>query len=71
MFLIKVVIVIDCCFTGVACTISTASTDIMCDLVVNKSLKDAKYIIEQFENNKLSDEELKAIEKGKKFTKNH
>ena len=43
-------IVIDCCFTGVACTISTASTDIMCDLVVNKSLKDAKYIIEQFEN---------------------
>ena len=28
-------------------------------------------LIEQFENNKLSDEELKAIEKGKKFTKNH
>ncbi|MCQ3035280.1 MAG: SUF system NifU family Fe-S cluster assembly protein [Bacilli bacterium] len=43
-------IVVDCCFTGVACTISTASTDIMCDLVVGKSLKDAKYIIDQFNN---------------------
>ena len=40
--------VVDACFDGVACTISTASTDIMCDLLKNKSIKDAKYIIEQY-----------------------
>lgn len=40
----------DCCFEGIACTISTASTDIMCDLVINKNKKEAKYIIEQYLN---------------------
>lgn len=33
---------------GVACTISTASTDIMCGLMVGKSYKDALYIINQY-----------------------
>jgi len=33
---------------GVACTISTASTDIMCGLMVGKSYKDALYIIKQY-----------------------
>ena len=42
--------VIDACFTGVACTISTASTDIMCDLMIDKSEHDALYIIEQYLN---------------------
>lgn len=43
-------IVIDACFTGVACTISTASTDIMCSLLVDKNEKDANYIIKQYLN---------------------
>ena len=37
-------------FSGVACAISTASTDILCDMVKNKSEKDALYIISQYEN---------------------
>lgn len=41
-------IVKDACFSGVACTISTASTDIMCSLMIDKSIKDAKYIYEQY-----------------------
>ena len=41
-------IVKDACFDGVACTISTASTDIMCDLLKDKDIKDAKYIIDQY-----------------------
>ena len=42
--------VIDACFDGVACTISTASTDIMCDLLKEKEFAKAKYIIEQYDN---------------------
>ncbi len=42
--------IIDAMFDGVACTISTASTDIMCDLVMNKSLEEAKYIFTQYTN---------------------
>lgn len=41
-------IVVDACFDGVACAISTASTDIMCDLLKDKSVKDALYAIEQY-----------------------
>ena len=42
--------VIDACFDGVACTISTASTDIMCNLLKNQNIKKAKYIINQYLN---------------------
>ena len=42
--------IVDAMFDGVACTISTASTDIMCDLVMNKSLDEAKYIFTQYTN---------------------
>lgn len=42
--------IVDACFDGVACTISTASTDIMCDLLKDKSVEDAKYIINQYVN---------------------
>ena len=49
-------IVKDCFFNGVACTISTASTDIMCNLVKDKTLKDALNIIEQY-NNMIREEE--------------
>ncbi len=37
-------------FSGVACAISTASTDILCDMIKGKSEKDALYIIEQYKN---------------------
>ncbi len=35
-------------FDGIACTISTASTDILCDLVIDKVKNDALYILEQY-----------------------
>lgn len=38
----------DICFDGVACTISTASTSIMTDLLVNKTLDEAKSIIDMY-----------------------
>ena len=41
-------VVLDACFTGVACTISTSSTDIMCSLMVGKTIKEAHYIYEQY-----------------------
>ncbi len=40
----------DACFNGVACTISTASTDIMCDLLKDKTVEQAEYIIKQYDN---------------------
>ncbi len=43
-------VVTDACFDGVACTISTASTDIMCDLLKGKNIADAKNIIQQYDN---------------------
>lgn len=43
-------IVKDACFEGVACTISTASTDIMCDLLKGKTIEEAKNIIKQYDN---------------------
>ena len=43
-------VVIDACFDGVACTISTASTDIMCDLLKGKNIADARNIIKQYDN---------------------
>ena len=33
---------------GVACAISTASTDIVCDLLVGKTEEEAHYLLEQF-----------------------
>ena len=43
-------IIKECYWDGVACTISTASTDIMCGLVISKTLKEATYIIEQYKH---------------------
>ncbi len=42
--------IIDCCFDGVACAISTASTDIMCDLVIGKDEDFAKKILHEYLN---------------------
>ena len=42
--------IIDACFDGVACTISTSSTDIMCDLLRDKDIEQGKKIIDAFNN---------------------
>lgn len=42
--------VVDAMWEGVACTISTASTDIVCDQAIGKNHKDALYMIEQYLN---------------------
>lgn len=41
-------IIKDCKFDGVGCTICTSSTDIMCDLIIDKSLTEAKLIIDEY-----------------------
>lgn len=43
-------VVSDAEWDGTACAISTASTDILCGLLIGKSSKDALYIIEQYQN---------------------
>ncbi len=43
-------IITDACFDGVACTISTSSTDIMCDLLKGKTIEEGKNIIEQYQH---------------------
>lgn len=42
--------IVDACFDGVACAISTASTDILCDLIINKTKAEANYILKQYLN---------------------
>lgn len=43
-------IIEDCKFDGVACTICTSSTDIMCDLVKGKTKEEALKIINEYKN---------------------
>lgn len=43
-------IVVDAKWEGVACTISSASTDILCEQVIGKNYKDSEYMIEQYLN---------------------
>lgn len=38
----------DALWDGIACTISTASTDILCELVINKKEKEALKIIDEY-----------------------
>lgn len=40
--------VVDACFDGIGCTISTSSTDIMCDLFIGKTKQEAFNIIDQY-----------------------
>ena len=42
--------IVDACFDGIACTISTASTDILCELIKGKTNEEAFYITEQYKN---------------------
>ena len=54
-------IIKDLYFSGIGCTISTASTDIMCDLLKGKTFDEAKKILENYNNmvsEKPFDEEL-------------
>ncbi len=41
-------IIEDADFDGIACTISTASTDILCELVKGKSIEQAREIIDNY-----------------------
>lgn len=41
-------VITDACFDGVACTISTSSTDIMCDLLKGKNIEEGRNIIAQY-----------------------
>ncbi len=41
-------LVSDACFNGVGCTISTASTDIMCDLIKGKNKEEVEDIVKQY-----------------------
>lgn len=40
--------IVDAKFDGVGCTISTASTDIMCNLIMDKTFEEAKSIIDEY-----------------------
>lgn len=41
-------IVKDACFTGIGCTISTSSTDILCELIISKSKEETLKIIDEY-----------------------
>ncbi len=41
-------LIIDIKFMGVGCAISTASTDILCNIILNKSLSEAQDIIDEY-----------------------
>ena len=43
-------IIKDIRFDGVACTIATASTDILCELIIDKTKEEANYVLDQYEN---------------------
>ncbi len=43
-------VIVDALWNGVACAISTASTDILCDLLIGKKKEEGLYIIEQYKN---------------------
>lgn len=43
-------VVTDALWEGVACTISSASTDILCEQAIGKTFKEAEYMIEQYLN---------------------
>lgn len=42
--------IVDIAFNGVGCTISTASTSILCDLVMNKTKQEALTLIHEYMN---------------------
>ncbi len=69
----------DALWDGVACTISSASTDILCDRVIDSSYKDAIYTIEQYQkmiqlqdyDDSVLDEAIVFINTGKQAARIH
>ncbi len=43
-------IVVDALFSGIGCAVSTASTNILCNLISNKPIKDVKLILDNYIN---------------------
>lgn len=43
-------IIIDAKFSGIGCAISTASTDILCEMIINKNKKDVLEILDNYFN---------------------
>ena len=48
--LVKNGTIVDACFDGTACTISTSSTDIMCDLLKDKDINEGRKIIDALQH---------------------
>src|SRR5574344_1633376 len=71
--------VVDAKWDGVACSISTASTDILCDRIIGQDDKKASYIIAQYLNmieekpydSSVLDEALAFINTGKQAARIH
>ena len=64
---IKDGVITDGSYTGVGCAISNASADIMLDLVIGRSVDDAKHIGELFSkmiSGSITDEELETLEEA-------
>lgn len=60
-------VITDGSYTGVGCAISNASADIMLDLVIGRSVDDAKHIGELFSkmiSGSITDEELETLEEA-------
>lgn len=71
--------VVDALWDGVACTISSASTDILCDRVIGETFESAKYTIQQYINmiqekdfdDSVLDEAIVFINTGKQAARIH
>ncbi len=72
-------VVIDAMWEGVACTISSASTDILCEQVIGKDFSAAEYMITQYMNmieekpydDSVLDEALVFVNTGKQAARIH
>ncbi len=72
-------VITDALWDGVACTISSASTDILCEQAIGKSYEDAMYMIEQYLNmieekpydEKVLDEAIVFVNTGKQAARIH
>ena len=71
--------IVDAMWDGIACTISTASTDILCDRAIGMDAKGAHYLVEQFMNmiaekpydESVLDEALAFVNTGKQAARIH
>lgn len=65
--------IVDACWDGTACAISTASTDILCDLLIGKKDEEAKKIQEEYTKMITGQEEYDAsvLDEALCFTNTH